>query len=1710
MGTNSKNSKSGASPRATGPAGSQFEVKVAAHYSLSVLAQTEAFGLPGAVVRRLEFQRADQGHPLDDIILHGEAADGSTRCLEVQAKRQMAFTESDANFDAVARMLVDGWRIDPQRRFAVAIERTSSSIDRGVQEVLELSRHTIDDKSFEAQLAAPGRNRQMRDFYAAFKAKLAANGVTDTADVFAVLRNFSVLVFDYARPNSIAEHTDRMRASRIAGGNEGLYDALVSELLAADAIGGEGDRRHWAEKLRERGILLNEVRTFALARKRIAEMASFALQDIDIRIAGVQIARSEMRFQLEGLIDDAMLSSGIVEIVGEGGTGKSALLRAAADARSTLARTIVLSPDRTPPGGWAALRAQYDIDVSAEDFLLDLACDGGGVIFIDGLDKFRDQGERNTIMDLVIAASSVSGVCVVFTARTGWADANAFNFSDTFTDTLGDRKTLTIETLNDQEAEALAESCPALSELLKPDHPAKHLARNPFILRRIAEARLQAEAIISEAALAANWWGTGGHGFSQSQGQQRARKRTIIATVEAQLSGLSLADVKKEDHDAVSSLIEDGVLVEIAADRVKFRHDIFTDWAVGMYLSELSEHWGDLNLSAAPAYWLSRGVELCFRRLAENPQSGWHDAMTSLVRDSAHEGWVALGLLALARSELAIELLQRHSDYLVDGDGVLAERLLRRVIAAHSQPAEKVLAELTPQATSVPVGLIIPKGPVWIPVLVWTTRSFGRLPARALAAAVDVFEAWLILAAFGENTLSPALIDRLTDLLVADIEQADMPMPKPGDALPEIRYPANGDTRESARLSVALHADKNPAAASRYLNAIVNSNRSSSYFSEILRFPGNLPSVAPIEFCQAFRCAVDDEMQSQSRFSSRRDYPPSLMQIEHPFSLGKTGIGLFQSLFKANPDTALSLLRHLIRSLEQPGPQSYSIDLMLAGVAKEVSPVSSYAWSRGHGPSRLVSKALCALEDWAHGVLDNSGNLTELIEKIADDRPLSGALLLTIVDLVLCHAKLDSPLLHDLLASPELLALDGQRLQHDQLDHLQGGGNFRWDRGPATDRLVTEALACKASRSISLHNVIPQIVFRQPEFAVEDLRRRIEEAVDRLGTWTKPEVDWAAPEYMASHALRMTHRENYRKVSETGDDGELVEGYIYEFPPEQQSWLDQQSEATSAQHRAFTASLAMRMSMDKEDSDLRVPVGDALQLLLDGGDTTAPKEAVDFEPDDPWIARVGAAAFLARYLSDDQLPQHATILSSVFDQALAVAARSRTNLRFDIMYDPTALALCGRLYLVNRAAPGENVSQLLTLTGLHPSAAASVFSRHPEATKALGENTVCALVRVGIDACIFARRANLDEHASAYEARCSARKHAIAARLDSENGWLAGEGDLPAWPSPPVEAPRPKRQGIVIGAKNQTRKPRQVTPSWPDFYFDHHTAEVWLRVFATVATIDTTADFLTSNLAWMTQSLAGADDETEPRDTANAWAKALFEFAAPVAKDWSEQHLERLIFAPLSSLPDETFLGTAAAFLTGSDLRLVAGDTSHTAYLAYIRKRLWQRLQTTRHWKQHQWSSRGSLEIHLNDLISPFFLKAVQGFGDRVSYTKGLSEDQILPFLPVLSDISVSAGACPTIANMLLDLLELVQPGNAAPHLYAASMRWRESGREEFWRTANIGHRTSEIAMKSDTACLATKGWSDIADSIAAAGVPAGEALKQAVVEIEKRAASGG
>jgi hypothetical protein len=97
-----------ASPAATGPAGAVLEGHVGAQYLLPLLTGGEARGLPGVVVTRVAFQRAGSGHPMDDVVITGVDGQGRAATLEVQAKRTLAFTASDAVFADVVAMAWQG------------------------------------------------------------------------------------------------------------------------------------------------------------------------------------------------------------------------------------------------------------------------------------------------------------------------------------------------------------------------------------------------------------------------------------------------------------------------------------------------------------------------------------------------------------------------------------------------------------------------------------------------------------------------------------------------------------------------------------------------------------------------------------------------------------------------------------------------------------------------------------------------------------------------------------------------------------------------------------------------------------------------------------------------------------------------------------------------------------------------------------------------------------------------------------------------------------------------------------------------------------------------------------------------------------------------------------------------------------------------------------------------------------------------------------------------------------------------------------------------------------------------------------------------------------------------------------------------------------------------------------------------------------------
>jgi hypothetical protein len=95
-------------------------------------------------------------------------------------------------------------------------------------------------------------------------------------------------------------------------------------------------------------------------------------------------------------------------------------------------------------------------------------------------------------------------------------------------------------------------------------------------------------------------------------------------------------------------------------------------------------------------------------------------------------------------------------------------------------------------------------------------------------------------------------------------------------------------------------------------------------------------------------------------------------------------------------------------------------------------------------------------------------------------------------------------------------------------------------------------------------------------------------------------------------------------------------------------------------------------------------------------------------------------------------------------------------------------------------------------------------------------------------------------------------------------------------------------------------------------------------------------------------------------------------------------------------------------------------------------------------------------------------------------------------------DVLVASAPCPSVARLLLDLLELFDPQKAEPFLLKAAGSWSARGNQRFWNEFGIGQRVCALSEKVAIQPPAEQ-WMEISDAIAATGVVAGEKFKQAL-----------
>src|SRR4029077_11096155 len=102
-----------------------------------------------------------------------------------------------------------------------------------------------------------------------------------------------------------------------------LWTILVESALAAAASGGDRTRAALVEELRPRPFRLAGEQRHTSARARVAEAAENALADISDAIGGSTLMRAERVAQIRTALD----SGRYVEVRGDSGVGKSALLK---------------------------------------------------------------------------------------------------------------------------------------------------------------------------------------------------------------------------------------------------------------------------------------------------------------------------------------------------------------------------------------------------------------------------------------------------------------------------------------------------------------------------------------------------------------------------------------------------------------------------------------------------------------------------------------------------------------------------------------------------------------------------------------------------------------------------------------------------------------------------------------------------------------------------------------------------------------------------------------------------------------------------------------------------------------------------------------------------------------------------------------------------------------------------------------------------------------------------------------------------------------------------------------------------------------------------------------------------------------------------------------------------------------------------------------
>lgn len=1676
----------GTSPAASGPAGSLFEGQVGAAYLLSMLTGAEPRGLPGTSIDRVELQRAGEGYPLDDVIVQAHDGAGNRSSLEVQVKRTIDFTASDAVFKKVVAQMADAARKpgfwERKHQLAVATARTSRKIEGAYQDVLTWARQIGTAEVFAERIAREGSSSEdMRKFVRTFKSNLAeVDCPNDDETIWKLLRRFQILIFDFTATGSASETLARERSARAlmpddAGRGGDLWTALTALATKVAAAGGDRTR----PTLRSDPDLANfrwagEPRHLrALA--ALATDGADALADIRDQINGVSIGRAarvaEVRAGLE--------AGRYVEIRGDAGVGKSGILKHLAIQAQTETGIIVLKPGRTPTRGWFGLRERLQFDGAARDLLVELAADGTGLLFVDNLDLFSEE-ERPTVNDLIRAAASVSGFSVIATARRNFGVDELGWLTQEGLDELGRGTPIFVDELNEAEVEEMAAAAPFLASLLASSHPARDVTRNLFRLARLANRSSDAPVLRTETDMATEWWDTAD---GQPDGR-RERQRVIRFLAEQALSPVAVFDVSSQPSGAVDALVRAETLQEYGDDKVGFRHDVLREWAVAKFIALDPQAIDRLHLDQPAPSYLARSIELYARSLIEQGEdcSAWDALLSRLSAPGVHATWRRAVLMALVRSEAASRALRTARPRLLAENGALLNELIRTTTAVDAQAAREAFAESGFNLEALPESLMIPVGPSWSRLISWILRLGDDLPGGSLPDVVDLFTKWST-AMLGTDPVTPLLLRPLFSWLTAIEEDKDergysRSSGLFGNALTSSQIDA---LEGGLRRAFAMFANRDPALAGAYLQTVMARKRRERLAQELHEFRGTLAAAAPNEMADLFEAALipparpeRPERYSRSSFEDR-----IFTFLDSQFLPVSPAQGPFYDLLVAAPETGKRLIRRLVDYAITAQTQNYTgdvefIEIALASGPRRFTWPHTYLWSReSYSRFYAVSSGLMALEAWAHGRVEAGVSVGDVIAEVIGDGDAPACYLLIAVDLILSHWPASKDVAILFVANPDLIILDRERGTREGMEMPDLFGLREIQREPVGP-VSLKALNERPSRGTTLYENLKFYTHDDNQEHRDRLVALLREAMERLPE-PGPEANFGIPEFMVRHALNQLDAANWAPVEGRLPDGRIVQAMQYVAP---------QSEAD---HLApFQAESQRRM--------LEVQIQQAAGKLLDAPGAANP-EAVGVMADwardnppperDPYAGEDDDDRNLSAWARGETSMNIASIAMRDGDEAVRSRSRDWAHRVFAerlarpidsmrgshdrLQYNPLALAFAGYAFSLRDQSDEADIRRLLEIAGNDSMAAAPGFAASATAIAQVDERLLKAILRCALRARIRCHRSwELDE--ADYDAKKAELRASVDAGIALELDWLAGRAPEPHWPELPFLDPSPRR-GIRIGAASPPApRARRVDH---ELFADSQGAAAWLDALAPVSKVADRPwlrDLVEHYREWTSNANgSGLEDDRDVERAPSDWNDAYFKLMAACLPGLTASEVDSFALEPIAGISPNASLSASAKLLRNADVLFLDFDAIDPPVMVHIRQSLFDILSRHYGWDRFASERSASSETHMADTVSALLFHVYNhGFAPPKCYLVPGLVEKTDPFLPVVTALATGA---PTIliAAETMSFFETSPRVSQLPFAIEIGKCWVASRPDDtgFWVDYAVGRKLCQWLGKT-------------------------------------------